>query len=202
MGCSAARRTHRSRRGLVFSETIILLGKDVVTLDKQLEQPLRVGADEDVHRPLSQTVENLADIHRNIRRDVLVKVPALVVDRRSRNVVSFVEIEHAFFCEGGSGGRARLSDGLGHLVAQGFRGRLFAEVPLVVSSDARRDINADLAFPIVLHVDPVICRRRVEMICEPRRVDADVQTAADDHMPRLRLAWRDVGCVALQRCLA
>ena len=40
----------------VLRAAFILLEEDVVTLDKQLEQPLRVGAVKDVHGPLTQTV--------------------------------------------------------------------------------------------------------------------------------------------------
>ena len=81
----------------VLSAAVVQLPDVVVAPDKPFEEPLRVRAVKDVHGPLTQTVENFADVHRNIHGDVLVEIPAFVVDRRRWNAVNIVVIEHAVF---------------------------------------------------------------------------------------------------------
>ena len=58
---------------------------------------LGVGQSKDVDCTLAEAREDLADVHRHVRRDVLVKVPTLVVDRRRRNAVPVVVVQHAVF---------------------------------------------------------------------------------------------------------
>lgn len=188
-----------SREHYVFCPVFVLLPEDVVSVYKPFEEPFGVRTVKDVDSPLTEAVEDLADTHRNIRGDVLVEVPAFVVHGRCWNAVPVVVVEHAVFRDGCAGRGAGLLDGLWRRVAQRIRCRRVTTVPLEVRRDRHRNVNTNLTLLVVLRVDPAVGRRRVARLREPRRVGADVQTAADDHLPGLQGVWREVVGVSLRR---
>ena len=152
-----------ARENDVLCEALVLLPEDVVPAHKPFEEPLGVWAVEDVDRPLAETVEHLADIQRNIR--VVLKVPALVVDRRRRNTVPVAIVEHALIRDRRTGCRACVFYRFRCWVAERPRGRRISAVALEFRRDRHGDVDANITIPAVFCVDPAECRRRVARLC-------------------------------------